>query len=311
MTSTPATDPATSPVRPADLSDLPVAAETVTQAAAVTAQPPAGSLIVVAGPAATLVAPAVGEILAADPTDLVIAAPQAASWRREEFDTLVLAPASRATGPDRRNVIVVLAADRFGPLSERALKPVEEPQAPTWFVFATPTLSALTPTMRSRAAAHIVAAPASPARRVAALVDAGVEETVAARLVALAGDHVEVDLAITTHPDLATLACEVLTHPTVQARPLKVATHLTETFEPLAKALAGSVGSPAAGQALLARLLLSRWTDEVASSLRTVSGPNGFTRAEAKLTLIDEGLVWLDRNVPPAQVLSTVLAGLA
>jgi hypothetical protein len=150
----------------------------------------------VAADAAAWLAHQIGGADGSGDTDVRVAAPEQGRWTVRELDARVAAAAG--TYPRVRNLLVVTDADRMDTgAAEHLLKVVEEPAAPTLFLFAVRSPQVLLPTIRGRAAAEVTLRPASPQRRAAELAARGVPQEAAGRIVELSGTAVSVPAGAT------------------------------------------------------------------------------------------------------------------
>lgn len=298
-----------------DRMDLPpLATATISALAEVVTHPPSSPVLLCSGPAASPAADQLARGLAAavgaGESDIVVAHPDGASWKVAELDEQVLAPSHRSTAT--RNVVVVHAADRLVVGADRLLKTLEEPDAPTWFVLAAADVDRLPVTLRSRAAVEVVALPADDDTRTLRLIAAGVDADVAAALVAAAGPQVVFDLAACADPELAGELTELLDPPLPAGpRPVGSTVELAGRVERIGTQLAAVAGTPAASRVLLARRVLDAWRGQVAATLPSASSREDYAAVTARLEAVAGGHRLLERNLPPAQVLAVVAAGVA
>lgn len=264
---------------------------------------PPGTLVVVTAPAADVAASAAERLASrwAGPGDLRVAAPDGDRWTVDALDATVIAP-SRLV-PSYRNVIVVHhAAAMTAQAADHLLKTLEEPGAPTTFLFAIADTDTLSATIRSRAAVTLALRLAPAAARTDALVAAGIDRETATRAVTACGP--EAALAVTVAADLPALALleAALAAPT--ASPVAAARARLERIEQLAKAT-GPKATEKARVRQVARLALAAADRRIAAAARAngtdttavhQAAQSGRTLARARQAL--------DRYAPPLLVLT-------
>ena len=154
--------------------------------------PPLGSLLIVQGPGDLSIRAATELAINLTPLpyqgiDVRIARLENERWSLAELEQQVISP-SQLT-PAHRCVIVVEDADLMDrTAADRLLKVVEEPPNGCLFIFATTDVMRMPVTLRSRATRVLELDIASPADRVSALVEKGVEKSRAALCVERCGD---------------------------------------------------------------------------------------------------------------------------
>ena len=154
--------------------------------------PPLGSLLIVQGPGDLSIRAATELAINLTPLpyqgiDVRIARLENERWSLAELEQQVISP-SQLT-PAHRCVIVVEDADLMDrTAADRLLKVVEEPPNGCLFIFATTDVMRMPVTLRSRATRVLELDIASPAERVSALVEKGVEKSRAALCVERCGD---------------------------------------------------------------------------------------------------------------------------
>lgn len=232
--------------------------------------PPAGNLAVIScdlGPVAALAATAVAAAIVGDElADLRLPVPDGDRWTVAEV-TDQLIGGTRLV-PVRRNVIVVPFADQMGPgCADHLLKTIEEPSAPSLFLFAVTDPELLLTTIRGRASVEVAVETIPATERAAALAaSAGIAQEAALRLVTLAGQQVtlaQVPNAVAADQVLEEL--EAGFGPELGSpAPVTTATGQVAAFEQLAKRItkaAGERSAPAVRRAVrtLARQALDAW----------------------------------------------------
>jgi hypothetical protein len=154
--------------------------------------PPLGSLLIVQAPGDLSIRAATELAINLTPLpyqgiDVRIARLENERWSLAELEQQVISP-SQLT-PAHRCVIVVEDADLMDrTAADRLLKVVEEPPNGCLFIFATTDVMRMPVTLRSRATRVLELDIASPAERVSALVEKGVEKSRAALCVERCGD---------------------------------------------------------------------------------------------------------------------------
>lgn len=277
-----------------------------------------GSLAILQAPVGD-VGPAAGLALAravlhsdkARDLDIRVVAPEGDRWTVSEVDVSLVTPASLT--PEERNVVVVCAADAMdAACAEHLLKTVEEPSAPTLFVFVTERNDRLLTTIIGRASVIVALEAATDDARVARLVEDGVDGDLAAELVAVAGPFTNLVRAALTDDSVLADVRAGLTAALPAERTCTAAFDLAEALSRLAAIPVDVTGDkpPAplvkARTRALARFVLSRWRGHLALEVRDVADAAGYRRIAASMTAIDAA----ERDVAAYTPLNYVLAGL-
>lgn len=304
-----------------NLENLPCSTHSRAAINAALASPPQGSLIVIEAPgdlaAATAMAFAesfVGE----HRNDLHLAGPEGDRWTVTEVDELIRRPSTLA--PFVRNCIVVVDAEKMASAAaDHLLKTLEEPQAPTLFVFAVESSDSLLATIRSRSSELLAVEQADPEVRRDHLIRTGASPAEADEILHLTGPHAALAASIASTGSLDVLRSS-LGAPLQQQSPAAAATQIAESLEKLAKATKGlgrpssaaskkSADSAAKAQTRsMARVLLARWRSEL---VRTLAAENidarHFGRVEQALKDIDLAEQSISVYVPVAAALAPPL----
>ena len=246
--------------------------------------------------------------------DLRLAAPEGDRWTVSEVDVTIAGPA--ALIPVERNVIVVLSADRMDrSTSEHLLKVVEEPSAPTTFVFVTARAGALLPTLRGRAGVILRLELASASQRAAALVASGADRFLATEFVGLAGPFGVLATAALATSEVGDDLRSVFASPVVVAQPCTTAAALVAALTRLAVIPVTPDAAKLAPPQLRARVramsrsLLHTWHTQVALDLVSPALTSATMRsARSALVALDAAEEDLAAYTSPVYVFAGLLA---
>jgi hypothetical protein len=291
---------------PLGLADLAVSARTRLQLEDLAQRPPVASLVLLTGPGSRLAAVSLAHRLVSAPDVVRLAEPDSGRWQVADLAEQVFAPVSYA--PHVRHVLVLTHASSLSSAQwDRLLKLFEEPPAPTWFLVECDRLDEVPAAIRGRAGQLVQVEPADAHERAAALVAAGVDAALAARLVSDAGPRIEADALVlaagTDAPEVASRLAELLAAPASSNEPFAHARRLATQLDSLAGEASALVGSRPAAARLLCLLVLDVWQARMRGAL-AVADARSLPLVEAGLLRCDEAKLALDRNVPPAQVLA-------
>lgn len=213
--------------------------------------------------------------------DLRWAGPGTDRWTVSEVDDLVISPSQLKAY--ERNVIVVRAAGAMDTrTAEHLLKTIEEPPAPSLFIFVVRSAAELLPTIVGRAGAVLTLEMAGGDMVARDLVADGAPEDIAVLCSALAGhDAVLARASALGGPETVSALRTAVGGPFFGPRPVTRAVEIVGAYHVLAKALAGhgpGVGSRADAGTLedgggvsqekaivreLTRLSISHWREQL------------------------------------------------
>lgn len=241
--------------------------------------------------------------------DLRVARPASDRWTIEELDELVIAPS--ALKPSVRNLIVLCRADNIAPGAyAHLLKTIEEPPAPTTFVFSLRSMASLPATLRGRAAAVCQIQGLDERSHAEALTALGLSAAQAASLVEVTAPF-SVWASALASPSSVELALAAFDVPLSRRLPITVATELAEACDAVTAALESSMESPGPTPALLrdvVRHALYRLELKMSISLRhSAVTPAHVARAANVASALERAHLLVDRYAPPLTVFATVL----
>lgn len=173
--------------------------------------------------------------------DVHLAVSATGAWAVSEVEQLILRPARYR--PAHRTHVVVADAHRMTPsAADRLLKALEEPRTDVLYWFCIPTPDAVQPTLRSRAAAEVVARPIPLADLELALRAAGADELATAELLELAPTNARLGLAVAAAGAVAQLRAfqRPFAHEKPEPAPSSRASEVVAAAAALARALRSS-----------------------------------------------------------------------
>lgn len=241
--------------------------------------------------------------------DLRVCYPESDRWSVEEVDARIIGPTRLQ--PLERNVIVVASAAAMDArTAEHLLKTIEEPSAPSLFVFVVSSATELLKTIVGRAGAIVQVRLAAPEVRAAALAAKGADPQVAKEAVELAGPLTSLAELASTPGDKGANALEALR--AIAAAPLFGTTRTARAAEIVAacEALAPSGSASKSVVRGLCRQAIERWRRLVASELHAVATAAEFCRLRAALEALDAAEADLRAYTSPLVVLTSLFAAL-